>query len=939
MNNYKLLETVELKDCNGIGYLYKHKKTNASIVVIKNDDTNKVFSACFPTIVNNSKGMPHILEHSVLCGSKKYPLRDPFVELMKGSMYTFLNAMTFDDMTLYPIASTNDKDFKNLMDVYLDAVFNPLAIRDKEIFEQEGWHYEINEGKLIYNGVVFNEMKGYMASGEYLLDHYIKKSLYPNSPYSYHSGGKPNDIVKLTYQEFVDFYSKHYHPSKCLLFMYGNIDLEERLSYLDSEYLSKYDNDHSKPYQFPSDYKPLKELSSTYYCKDNYAYFSYNTIVSNHHSLLDLMVLEIVDYVLVSSQGASIKSKLLKENIGQDVFSQISLNVNEPSYSIIVKNAKVEDKDRFFEIVRDNLDNLVLNDKQVKAALHMLQFNYRQQESRSPLGLLYNQQVLYKWLYHEHDIFNMLKIEDTLNLLSKIIEDNKFIDYVKELFNNPGSEVSLLPSNIEDNKEEKELDNTFSKMSNNEIDDIINNHKHLREYQDIKEDTSCIPILSKEDLPSTVINSVNEEILVNNTKIIYHDINTKGISYFKFCFDIRHLDLDKLPYASLLSEILGMVDTDKYSYLDLDNKINESTGGIVFGTNIYDCYTSNKTKLYFEIGARCLENEVNNVFMFIKEILLHSHFDNEKRIKELLNTEKASLESSFIDGAHSVAYHESRKNYCLADYYLDLTDYIGYYKNICDLLENFDINKFNEIYKQLVIDIFNSNNLIISYTGNKLEQVKELTINLLNSLNHTDLKNNILPTLSYNKCDKAYTIASSVNYVALSGYSKVNDIASYQVLKHILRCDYLWHHIRVKGGAYGCFALDNDYNMLTLVSYRDPHTKASLKVYEGIVNYIKNFNIDDRTLLKYIIGTINERETAITPLKLSNISFNRYIMEIDEEYLNNIRKQTINTTIEDIRSLSTLLQNMLDNSTYCVIGNKDNINRHKSLFTNVKPLY
>ena len=385
-----------------------------------------------------------------------------------------------------------------------------------------------------------------------------------------------------------------------------------------------------------------------------------------------------------------------------------------------------------------------------------------------------------------------------------------------------------------------------------------------------------------------------------------------------------------------------MVDTNNYSYSDLSNEIFMHTGGIGYSTAIYDAYRKMITKPCFEINTKFLYHEVEDAISFINETIFNSKFNNSKRIKEVLVQEKASLESQFMNNAHSIAYHESRKDFCLSDYYLDKMDYLGYYHFICDLLDHFDIEEFNKIFSNLTVKIFNKKHLIISYAGEKDSYDKVICSleSLLKALDDSETSIMYIPTLSKKESYKAYTIPSQVNYVALSGYSHVDDskIAAYQTLQHILKCDYLWHHIRVKGGAYGCFALDNNYNMLSLISYRDPHLKESLDVYKKCLDYIKNLNVDERTLQQYIIGTINERENVLSNHQIAIISFNRYMMEIDEDFLNQVRQDTINMSLDDIKDLALIIEDMLNHSSYCVIGNEDDINENKDLFTTIQSL-
>ncbi len=956
-NIYDLIEKVELKELNGIGYLYRHKKSQAHIAMICNDDHNKVFSACFPTPVKNNKGIPHILEHSVLCGSRKYPLKDPFVELMKGSMNTFLNAMTFDDMTLYPVASCNDKDFKNLMDIYLDAVFYPHVLNQQEIFMQEGWHYEIDNDKLYYNGVVYNEMKGYASSPEYMLEYYIKSSLYPQSCYSYHSGGYPQDILQLNYNELREFYKEHYAPYQSLLFVYGHIDVEERLQYLDREYLSHFEAPQElKHYHFECDQKPIDMLTGYYDCNEDLAYYAYNIVVSHQHDLLTMMSLQILDYVLVSSPGALIRQALLNEKIGQDVYSSFSQNIHYPSYSIICMNAKTEEQQRFFEIVESVLQKIIcdgLDEKMVYAAFHALQFQYREQDfGRTPKGLYYNQQILMKWLFKEEGFFDLIEVQKTLHDLENIINAHQFDKIVKDLIDlYHHSKVFLYPqaqyqSKI-DEKEIQSLQNIYRSLDIQQKQDIVSVYQQLLLYQDTQESEeslACIPLLERKDLPTEVQKSINETIMVYQTPLIYHELFTHGIGYLKLSFDLRYLPLSLLPYASLLNSLLGFVNTNKYSYLELYDNMALTTGGIYHQTFVYDGTLGNgEIRPSYEITAKMLYHEIDHVEELIKEMLFESCFDDDARIMEILMQEKASLQTQFMNSAHIIALNETRKDSSMVDYYMYNTDYLGYYTFICDLIEHYEHNDFVKKIHETMSYIFNADHLMISYTGEResLGKVKESIKHMIALFGYHGYQPQIVPKLSYQISQKAYTMPSQVQFVGVSGriqsMSK-DELAAFQLLQHILRCDYLWHYVRVKGGAYGCFSDAQNHQILSIVSYRDPHLKKTLEVYHGIRDYVKNFDVTEREMLQYIIGAISDRERPLSAKQIGNISFSRAITGVQDDFLNSLRRRMIDLSKEDIQQLLKYVLEFLDQLSYCVIGNENTIQKSADLFDDVKSL-
>ncbi|MBP1754389.1 MAG: hypA [Firmicutes bacterium] len=971
-SSYDFVLEEKLEDMNGIGTLLVHKKTGARIAIVANDDNNKVFSIGFRTPPANSTGVAHIIEHSVLCGSKNFPAKDPFVELAKGSLNTFLNAMTYPDKTVYPIASMNDQDFKNLMHVYMDAVLYPNIYQRKEIFYQEGWHYELeSEGaELKYNGVVYNEMKGAFSSPESMLYRMIQNSLFPDTPYGVESGGDPDYIPELSYEEFIDFHRTYYHPSNSYIYLYGEMDFEERLDWLDKEYLNQYDHlEVDSKVKFQKSFEGSREVEAFYSlseeeeAKDN-TYLSFNTVIGNSLDKELGLTFQVLDYVLLQAPGAPIKQALLDAGIGKDILGGYEDEILQPSFTIIAKNSEEDKKDSFVGVIRDVLAKTVadgMDEKSLRAAINYYEFKYREADyGQFPKGLLYGLRAMGSWLHDDHKPFLHLKDTSGYAFLKDKIGTGYYEKVIKEylLENTHESVVILKPkSGLNAQKEEalkKHLAGYKATLSKDELLRIVRETKELEEYQEepsTKEELEAIPLLTREDIKKEIEPLYNKEVKISDVKIIHHEVYTNKIAYLRLLFNVKQVPKELLPYASLLSYVLGYVDTEKYSYLELSNEVNIHTGGIA--SNVRSFSIKGNTDQYypvFEFSAKVLYDKLAEAFRLIDEITYGSKLDDKKRLKEIIDEMRSKLQMHFNSAGHSAAVDRATSYYSVHGLYKEITTGIAFYKFIEDLAENFStkadvtIEKLKELLKM----IFNRENLLVSITADEegYERFADKFTGFIEKLpqkaEHELFTAYDTSALSPVCLNEGFKTASQVQYVARAGNfikAGYEYTGALRVLKTIMSYDYLWNNVRVKGGAYGCMCgfsgVDGD---AYFTSYRDPNLRETNNIYEKAADYIKNFSAEERDITKYIIGTFSTLDTPLTPQSKGKRSLSMYLGQISEAELQKERNEVLKVTLEDIRACHKYISAMLEAGNICVIGNESKINENKDMFKEVKNL-
>jgi len=665
---YEILDEHRVEDVQSDGFILRHKKSGARIAILSNNDDNKVFYIGFRTPPEDETGVPHIIEHTTLCGSKKFPVKDPFIELAKGSLNTFLNAMTYPDKTVYPVASCNDQDFKNLMDVYLDAVFNPNITKYEEIFKQEGWHYELTgkDDELKINGVVYNEMKGAYSSPDEVLSSQIYRSLFPDNTYSKDSGGNPEYIPKLTYEAYLDFYHKYYHPSNSYIYLYGDMDVVERLEWLDKEYLSLYDYKkvNSEINKQPA-FDEIKNVEAQYSItmddsQENKTYLSYNRVVGDSLDEMLYQAFDVLDYALVSSPGAPVKQALIDAGIGDDVYGSYDAGILQPVFSFVAKNANASQADEFESIIENTLKEVVktgINKEALLAGINSSEFKFREADfGQFPKGLLFGLNCLDSWLFDDMKPFIHLECLGTFAKLRKAVDTDYFEKLIQEylLDNTHGSSVTVKPKRGLGNEREealaKELSDYKASLSDEEIDKLIEETEHLKKYQEepsSDEDLRKLPMLTRADMKKEAMPFSNIEDTLSDVKVVRHDIESNGIDYISFLFDAGDFAQSELGYLGFFTNALGLVSTENYSYTDLANATNIYTGGISTGTASHpDIKDRNNFVFKFEVKLKVLEKNLDKALELMEQMLLSSDFTDTKRLGEIVAQIKARLQAN-----------------------------------------------------------------------------------------------------------------------------------------------------------------------------------------------------------------------------------------------------------------------------------------------------
>lgn len=963
---YEILDEHRVEDVQSDGFILRHKKSGARIAILSNNDDNKVFYIGFRTPPEDETGVPHIIEHTTLCGSKKFPVKDPFIELAKGSLNTFLNAMTYPDKTVYPVASCNDQDFKNLMDVYLDAVFNPNITKYEEIFKQEGWHYELTgkDDELKINGVVYNEMKGAYSSPDEVLSSQIYRSLFPDNTYSKDSGGNPEYIPKLTYEAYLDFYHKYYHPSNSYIYLYGDMDVVERLEWLDKEYLSLYDYKkvNSEINKQPA-FDEIKNVEAQYSItmddsQENKTYLSYNRVVGDTLDEMLYQAFDVLDYALVSSPGAPVKQALIDAGIGDDVYGSYDAGILQPVFSFVAKNANASQADEFESIIENTLKEVVktgINKEALLAGINSSEFKFREADfGQFPKGLLFGLNCLDSWLFDDMKPFIHLECLGTFAKLRKAVDTDYFEKLIQEylLDNTHGSSVTVKPKRGLGNEREealaKELSDYKASLSDEEIKKLIEDTEHLKKYQEepsSDEDLRKLPMLTRADMKKNAMPFSNIEDELLDVKVVRHDIESNGIDYISFLFDAGDFAQSELGYLGFFTNALGLVSTEKYSYTDLANATNIYTGGISTGTASHpDIKDRNNFVFKFEVKLKVLEKNLDKALELMEQMLLSSDFTDTKRLGELVAQIKARLQANLSSSGHLVAAMRSMSSFSRYALYQDELKGIAFYRSICRIEKELSESPKSVSDKLAAIakKLFARNRMLISFTGNN-EAYGNAKPSLEKVIAGFDKMSAIgnQAEVHFNTAKEAFIDASQIQYVAKTGdfiCEGYEYTGALRLLRIILSYDYLWINVRVKGGAYGCMNTFLRSGESYFVSYRDPNLSDTLDVYDRIPEYIKNFSPDERDMTKYIIGTFSALDTPMNPEAKGSRSLSAYLEGITYEQIQKERNEILNAQPEDIRRLADLVEAVLKKDSICVIGNENMIKESAGLFENVEKL-
>lgn len=966
---YELVKEAYIKEMDSQGMILEHKKSGARIFLMSNEDDNKVFCIGFRTPPDDSTGLPHILEHSVLEGSEKFPVKDPFVELVKGSLNTFLNAMTYPDKTVYPVASCNDRDFQNLMDVYLDGVFHPSIYREPKIFKQEGWHYEMEslEAPLTINGVVYNEMKGAFSAPESVLDRYTRAVLFKDTCYGNESGGDPACIPELTYEKFLDFHRNYYHPANSYVYLYGDMDMAEKLKWLDEQYLSAYDRADchadsaiamQKPFEKPVEQEITYSVTPDEGTKGR-TYLSVNTVVGTDLDPRLYVAFQILEYTLIDAPGAPLKQALIDAHIGEDILGGYDNGILQPCFSVIAKNADKEQKGEFMAVVKGTLRKLAdqgIDRKSILAGLNYYEFRYREADYGSaPKGLMYGLWSMDSWLY-DGDPMLHLRYQETFDFLKEQAGKGYFEQLIKDyLLDNPHEAVIIVSPKINQTQETDaalaaKLQAYKDSLSKEEQEALVRQTAELKAYQDepsSPEALKTIPMLSREDIGRKALGFSYKVKAEKGIPVVHSNLFTAGIGYLKLLFNMDKVPQEDIPYASLLKSVLGYVSTEHYSYQNLASEIYLNSGGIDFSVASYPKLgTADGFTGHFVVSAKVLYEKLDFAFDMIKEILTASKLDDEKRLGEILDEVKSASRRKLDGASHSAAVGRCASYFSAVSAFNDVIGNIGYYQFLEKTCGRYSSEpEFRKTLiaklKETAEKLFAADNLLVSYTADEegykaLPGLLEDFTAALKPVSGPAFTWTFKPELK----NEGFKTASQVNYVARGGrFAPEAYTGALKVLKVIMNYEYLWMNLRVKGGAYGCMSSFGRTGEGYLVSYRDPKLSETNQTYEGIPEYLRSFDIDERDMTKYVIGTISGVDTPLTPSQKGSRNLTAYLTGTTEDMVQKERDEILDVTKEDIRALEGILENILKTDALCVIGNAEQVQANKEMFCEVENLY
>ena len=961
VHGFRLMETKEIPEIASQCFLFEHEYSGAKLFFVSNEDDNKVFSIAFRTPPIDDTGAAHIVEHSTLCGSKKFPLKEPFVELVKGSLNTFLNAMTYPDKTIYPVASRNTQDFRNLMDVYLDAVFYPQMYNKPEVLLQEGWHYEIDspDAPLRYSGVVYNEMKGATSSPEDLLETELLKQLYPDTAYAFESGGNPERIPEITQESFVAFHKKYYHPSNSYIYLYGDMNIEDQLAFLDEAYLSHFtrqevDSTLKKQPRFDK----MKRVTAEYPIgaqedEKEKTYLALGLIACDSEDRLTRSGIGVLVHALFMTDAAPITQALMDAGIGKDVSASLEAQIFQPNLSVEVTNADPEDAERFYRVVMDTVKKLAqdgIDRTLLEASLNLLEFKVRESDFAStPKGLIYNLSVMTRWLY-DGDPAEPLFYEEDFKKLREGLDNGFYEGLLRRcILDNPHQVlITMKPSRTMAAKREAATEKTLAakkaSMTTAEIEEIIRTTAHLKELQqtpDTPEMLEKIPLLRLSDIDQKVTELPLTERTLDRYKVLYSDIITNGIAYLTLYFDGASITREQQHYAYLLCEILGAVDTEDHTYADLTNLVNLHTGGVSYNvTSMTRGDTADEWYVKTIVKARVLVRKLPELGRLLAEILTKSKFSDAKRLRELVKQTLAGVERQILNTPNRVMAVRLSSYCCPASRFEDEA-FLSFYRFLKDLDANFEerAEETGNQLSKLLRQMFTKHGLILGITAEEksYSAVESSVSPILAALGDDEypaakqdgpnpVKNEAIVTSS-----RVQYVGKGENYVHL-GYKFTG---AMRVLETIMRYGYLWTRLRVQGGAYGASAQFARNGLMLFTSYRDPNLTETLHVYDDIADYLKNFTASEREMTKYIIGTIAVVDTPLTPQMKGNLAQLLYLRGITEEDRQRERDEILSTGEPAIRDLASLVDACMKQNTFCVFGGEDKVKENEALFSRV----
>ena len=945
---YERVEHRYLKDQGTDGLVMRHKKSGARIVLLANDDPNKVFAIAFRTTPKDGTGVPHIIEHSVLAGSEKYPVKDPFMEMEKGSLKTFINAFTAPDVTMYPCASCNDKDFRNLVDVYMDAVMHPLIYRREEIFRQEGWRYEMEskDADLTINGVVYSEMQGVFSDPESNMNLALMKAMFPDVTYGVESGGDPKEIPNLSYEDFLEFHRTYYSPANSYIYLYGNADMGEMLTFLDREYLSKFDIipvDSEVGIQKPTGFSRIDIPYSVSEDEDTdeKTYFEYGVKVFDGPDIKKAAAWEILANLLFSIPGAPVKKALIDAGIGNDVSGYFQGDQRQPILTVTARETEPEMADEFLRIIRETVADIVkkgVNKRSIEAAINRMEFSYREADFGGyPKGIVFGFTSLSAYLYDENAALDGLDKGWAFDELRRDLENGYFEALLQEFLDSDHAAfVVMTPEQGLATKEKevlaKELAARKAAMSDEEIEELVAKTKALKEFQsrtETPEELACIPMLSREDIdPQQLPLPYAVEKTAEGLPLVHVDQFSGGITYLQLRFDVTDIPEEDLPYLGLLSDVFMYMDTDHFTYSELQDESNYYTGSI--GGHLEATAVPGeigKMRASYVMNVKVFDGKLPKGVELLWEGVGRTHYDDTDRLREILAELAVRLPSAMEGRGHTTARGLAYSYFSPAARFNYVSTGEYYYSQIRRWIDNFDSVKDDLVanLKRMRAHVFRTERLSIGIAADEsgFELAKEALSEIPKLLaelppEEPGAVGSILPWeggYHFAKKNEVLTYAGNVQYNCAAGnFRKAGYTYSgaYAVLNTILSRDYLWTKIRVLGGAYGAM---QGFGMFSgdvfFVTYRDPNCRESYKAFDGAADYVATLSLSEKEITKYIIGTIADMDIPFTPASRLGTAMSRYTSGLTKEQWQKVRDEILSVTNDQLKALAPMIKAVL----------------------------
>ncbi|GFP84559.1 presequence protease 1 chloroplastic/mitochondrial [Phtheirospermum japonicum] len=950
-----------IAECKSRAVLYKHKKTGAEIMSVSNDDENKVFGIVFRTPPKDSTGIPHILEHSVLCGSRKYPLKEPFVELLKGSLHTFLNAFTYPDRTCYPVASTNTKDFYNLVDVYLDAVFFPKCVEDVKTFQQEGWHYELNDPSedITYKGVVFNEMKGVYSQPDSILGRAAQQALSPDNTYGVDSGGDPQVIPKLTFEEFKEFHRKYYHPSNSRIWFYGDDDPNERLRIL-SEYLDNFEA-NSAPEESKVDYQKL--FSKPVRIVEKYPAAEGGDLKKKHmvclnwllsETPLDLeteLALGFLDHLLMGTPASPLRKILLESSLGESlVGGGVEDELLQPQFSVGLKGVSEDEIGKVEELIMATLRQLAeegFDSEAVEASMNTIEFSLRENNTGSfPRGLALMLRSVGKWIY-DMDPFEPLKYQEPLKALKARIakEGSKavFAPLIeKYILNNPHRvTIEMQPdpekASRDEAAEKENLEKFKASLTQEDLAELARATHELKlkqETPDPPEALKCVPSLSLKDIPKKPIHIPTEIGDINGTKVLKHDLFTNDVLYAEVVFNMSSLKQELLPLVPLFCQSLLEMGTKDMDFVQLSQLIGRKTGGI----SVYPFTSSVRGQVdpisRIFVRGKAMSERAEDLFNLVNRVLQDVQLTDQKRFKQFVLQSKARMENRLRGSGHGIANARMDAKLNVAGWISEQMTGVSYLEFLQDLEKRVDDDwaGISSSLEEIRTTLISKNDCIVNLTadGKNLENAEKHVSKFLDMLPNTSPVGSTSWNARLPPTNEAIVIPTQVNYVGKAanifdtGY-KLNG-SSYVITKYLSN-SWLWDRVRVSGGAYGGFCdFDSHSGVFSYLSYRDPNLLKTLDVYDGTSNFLRELELDDDALTKAIIGTIGDIDSYQLPDSKGYSGLMRHLLGVTEEERQIRREEILSTRLNDFKEFADVIEAVKGKGVVVAVASPDDVN-------------